>query len=100
MGIYLYHCVPDGSCIMTCREHTLAGYSAGFGLSLVLTASAYSIVTQKVFTGGWLIGSIITLAILQVLGQLFFFLHLGHETKPRWKLVVLLFMLLVLGIVV
>lgn len=75
-------------------------YVIGFVLSLLLTASAYGAVTEQWFTGAALIGLIVVLAVVQVLVQLFFFLHLGHETKPRWKLVVFGFMLLVLGIVV
>jgi cytochrome o ubiquinol oxidase operon protein cyoD len=47
-----------------------------------------------------LVTVIIALAIAQVLVQLFFFLHLGKETRPRWKLAVLLTMLIVLGILV
>lgn len=82
------------------RANQLAQYIIGFVLSLSLTACAYVAVTQKLFDGRGLIALIIGLAVLQVLVQLFFFLHLGHETKPRWKMVVLLFMLIVLGIVV
>lgn len=78
----------------------MAQYTVGFILSLLLTGTAYLVVMKHLFDGGMLIAVIITLAILQVLVQLVFFLHLGQETKPRWKLVVLLFMLLVLGIVV
>jgi len=78
----------------------MAQYITGFILSIVLTAAAYLAVTEDWFTGGMLIAFIILLAVVQVLVQLFFFLHLGRETKPRWKLVVLGFMLLVLGIVV
>lgn len=79
---------------------SLYSYVIGFILSLILTGVAYIIVTKHIFTGNELVTAIIALAIAQVLTQLFFFLHLGRETKPRWKLVVLLFMLLVLGILV
>lgn len=82
------------------KDHTLALYVSGFILSLILTDAAYLAVTEQLFSGSVLMWIIIGLAILQVLVQLYFFLHLGRETKPRWKLVVLLFMLLVLFIVV
>ena len=75
-------------------------YSSGFILSLILTVIAYMAVTQHSLPGGALVAAIIGLAIAQVLVQLFFFLHLGQETMPRWKLAVLLFMLLILGILV
>lgn len=82
------------------HERTLRNYVIGFILSLLLTSAAYVAVTSELFIGGVLIAVIVGLAITQVLVQLFFFLHLGHETKPRWKLVTLLFMLVVLFILV
>lgn len=85
---------------MDSNKCTLINYVIGFILSLLLTGTAYLAVTNQLFAGGMLITVIIGLAIAQVLVQLFFFLHLGHETKPRWKLVTLLFMLVVLFILV
>lgn len=81
-------------------DNTLFLYVAGFILSLIFTDVAYIAVTEQLFTGTMLVTIIVALAIAQVLVQLYFFLHLGHEARPRWKLIVLLFMLLVLGIVV
>lgn len=78
----------------------LINYIIGFVLSILFTLAAYFAVTQHSFTGAMLATVIIGLAIAQVLVQLFFFLHLGSETKPRWKLAVLLTMLVVLGILV
>lgn len=75
-------------------------YISGFVLSLLLTFGAYLAVTHHAFAGGALIAVIVALAVAQALVQLFFFLHLGNEMRPRWKLVVLLFMLLVLAILV
>lgn len=79
---------------------TLTSYSIGFVLSLVLTGAAYVIVTNQLLSGFSMMAAIAVLAFAQVLVQLFFFLHLGRETKPRLKLLVFLFMLLVLTIVV
>jgi cytochrome o ubiquinol oxidase operon protein cyoD len=81
-------------------SRSLTMYVSGFILSLLLTGGAYLAVTQHISTGGMLIAVIVGLAIAQVLVQLYFFLHLGEETKPRWKLAVLLSMLGVLGILV
>ena len=81
-------------------QGSLASYINGFALSLLLTCGAYLAATQHSFIGNLLNTVIIGLAIAQVLVQLFFFLHLGSETRPRWKLAVLLFMLVVLGILV
>ena len=104
MGVYLHNRIPDGGCVMnrsvTHKQGSLALYVTGYLLSLLLTIGAYIVVTQHRLVHSALIVSIIGLAIAQVLVQLFFFLHLGQETKPRWKLAVLLFMLLILGILV
>lgn len=81
-------------------KRSLTMYVSGFVLSLLLTGAAYVAVTQKLWNAGLVIGVIIALAIAQVLVQLYFFLHLGEETKPRWKLTVLISMLGILGILV
>ncbi len=81
-------------------------YSLGFFLSVVLTLAAYFLVQGYLRSGGtaftrdFLIGAIVGLAVLQFFVQIFFFLHLGRETKPRWKLLVLFFMILVILILV
>jgi cytochrome o ubiquinol oxidase operon protein cyoD len=84
------------------REYgTLKSYASGFILSIVLTITAYLLVTHHTYSDRHTILVIIVgLALLQFIGQLLFFLHLGKETKPRWKLFVLLFMLLVVFILV
>ena len=75
-------------------------YVIGFVTSVILTIAAYVLVTQHLIAGWILIGVISALAIVQCLVQLFVFLHLKDEEKPRWKLGVMLFMLLVLCIIV
>jgi cytochrome o ubiquinol oxidase operon protein cyoD len=75
-------------------------YSAGFGLSVILTLLAFWVVSAKLYTPAFTVGIIVTLAIIQLFVQLLFFLHLGDETKPRWRLTTLGFGLLVVVIVV
>jgi cytochrome o ubiquinol oxidase subunit IV len=81
-------------------------YIAGFVLSVALTLTAYTFVYMHVhsehemFTHPLLRGLTDTLAIAQFFAQIYFFLHLGRETKPRWKLLVLSFMVLVVMIIV
>lgn len=79
---------------------SVASYSVGFMLSIVLTLLAYGIVV-----GDWLNGTaaMLTLgglALVQLLVQLLLFLHLGRETKPRWNLLIFLFMFTVVLIIV
>src|SRR4051812_11405163 len=82
------------------EQGTLRAYITGFTLSIALTITAYTLVVRHELSHQALIGGVAGLAVAQFLVQLVFFLHLGKETKPRWKLVVFLFMLGVIGIVV
>ena len=79
---------------------TYGSYSLGFGLSVLLTVAAYVLVTHHVLAGWQLIGAVTLLAALQLLTQLWFFLHLGRGSKSKWNLVIFLFMLMVVGILV
>lgn len=74
-------------------------YIVGFLLSLGLTLAAYYLVTSHNYFGWGLMAGVAALAIVQCIVQLVFFLHLGVQ-KPRWRLGVFLFMLLVLLIIV
>ncbi len=87
-------------------QATLDLYISGFVLSLLFTFSAFGLVEyhiqshHTVFSHPFLIGATVILAMAQFFAQMYFFLHLGRETKPRWKLLVLFFMILVVLIVV
>lgn len=91
------------------HEHdqaTLGLYVSGFILSLAFTLSSFALVEEHVhsmhtvFTHPFLIGATMILALAQFFAQLYYFLHLGRETKPRWKLLVLGFMIIVVLIIV
>lgn len=75
-------------------------YVIGFVLSIILTLVAYILVVNHVMSGAGLVAVIVGLAIIQLFVQLFFFLHLGEESKPRWNLMSLLFAAMVVIIVV
>lgn len=79
-------------------------YSIGFLSSVALTIFAYAIVVNDVFKNMWspaIIALLLSsLAILQLVVQLLFFLHLGEEAKPRWKLMSFIFAFIILGIIV
>lgn len=79
---------------------TLRLYVTGFVLSISLTLAAYLMVTQHTMSKGLLIAAIVVLAFVQFLVQLVFFLHLGAEARPRWKLSVFGFMALIVLILV
>lgn len=79
---------------------TLAMYISGFLLSVLMTVFAYTVVVRHAFTGDSLIFVLLGLAVLQFFAQLYFFLHVGSETKPRYKLLLLWLMLLIVIVVV
>lgn len=62
-------------------------YVLGFVLSLVFTAIPYYLVVNKSVAGFSLLIIIIAIAVLQMLVQLFFFLHLGRGPKPLYNVV-------------
>jgi cytochrome o ubiquinol oxidase operon protein cyoD len=76
---------------------TLGTYVTGFVLSLLLTGTAYGLVwdhvhsRHEVFSHHFLMAAVLGLAVLQLLVQLVFFLHMSRESKPRWNVLVLLF---------
>jgi len=79
---------------------SLTTYVTGFSLSLVLTLIAYMAVSRQLLSKDILVGTIIILAVAQLVVQMVFFLHLGSESKPRWNITAFLFMLMVLSILV
>ncbi len=72
----------------------------GFVLSLILTLSAYRIVTHYHLTHWILTLTIFGIAISQALLQLVFFLHVGMESKPHWSTITFLFTALVIFLVI
>lgn len=84
----------------------LANYIAGFLLSLLLTFAAawfawqYSLSYKPWFGPEVVYGVLVALAVLQLLVQLYFFLHLGDEKKPRWNSMALYFAVMVVAILV
>jgi cytochrome o ubiquinol oxidase subunit IV len=75
-------------------------YIIGFVSSVATTLIAYALVVNRVWPTGVLIIVIAALAVVQLAIQLIFFLHLGEEKGPRWKLVTFSFALIVVGILV
>lgn len=82
------------------NSRKLTTYATGFVFSVILTLVAYYAVTQHAFSHTVLIAYIIGLALIQFVVQLLFFLHLGEDVKPRYKVLVFSFMVLVVAILV
>jgi cytochrome o ubiquinol oxidase subunit IV len=72
----------------TKNEHgTTQSYVIGFILSIVFTLIPYYLVVNKTVTGNALAVTILGFAVLQMLIQIFFFLHLGRGPKPLYNVV-------------
>ena len=84
------------------EEHplSLTKYIIGFIGSVAVTMAAYLLVTRGGVSRDVTIGIISTLAVVQFIVQMVFFLHVADERKPRFKLMVMGLMLLVVLIVV
>lgn len=78
---------------------TVVKYFTGYVLSLLLTVTAYGLVVYG-STSPWIILALVVMAVVQMAIQLLFFLHLGDEVRPRYKLMSFSFMAGVLIIIV
>jgi cytochrome o ubiquinol oxidase operon protein cyoD len=68
------------------QEHgTMSSYVIGFVLSLVFTIIPYFLVVNQTVTGTVLQVTILGFAVLQMIIQITFFLHLGRGPKPNWN---------------
>lgn len=74
---------------------SLKSYVIGFALSLILTAIPLIIVLNDVLEGTSAKVVLLVSAVLQFVVQLFYFMHLKEEGKPRWNL-----MVLILGLII
>lgn len=76
---------------------TTRSYITGFILSLLLTFVPYYMVVNKAAVGNSLVAVILGSAVLQMLVQILFFLHLGRGPKPFYNVV---FFFATVGIVI
>lgn len=72
----------------------------GFFVSLICTLAAYFIVSKQVMSTSFAMPLVAVLGLLQTLFQVVFFFHIGKESKPRWNLLMFLFMALVVFLIV
>lgn len=68
---------------------TISAYIIGFILALALTGIAFWLVMAEIVNGYVVVGLLLSLAVVQTIVQLAFFLHLGREEKPRWNAIFL-----------
>lgn len=77
-----------------------SAYAIGLIASFILTCTSFYLVMVRPVANHIIIGAIITLAVIQAIFQVLFFLHVGKEDKPRWETLLFFFMVLVVLIIV
>lgn len=86
---------------MQTRWHgTLKSYWIGFIFCVLLTITSFVLVSFNLLSGYTLVGTLISLALVQAIIQSLFFLHVGQEGKPYWETIFFGLMLFILAIVV
>lgn len=78
---------------------SVRSYSIGFGLAIILTLTAYLAVVCGWFSQMSAIAIIAVLAVVQLVVQLIFFLHLGRD-KVKWKAAAFYTMFIILLLIV
>ena len=79
---------------------TYQSYIIGFLLSAILTVIPFWLVMEPSFSRFHIMVSIIFLAVVQLLVQLHYFLHLNKSPKQRWNLVSLIYTVILVVFVV
>jgi cytochrome o ubiquinol oxidase operon protein cyoD len=81
-------------------------YVVGFALSLLCTLLAFGLVYEHISTASAaafspaLVTVVVVLAVMQLISQLIFFLHLGKSSGARWNVTVFGFAVVTVVIVV
>ena len=75
-------------------------YVVGFLLSVLLTGTAFFLAMNHSVSDTLVLVAIVSLALLQLVVQLQFFIHLEHESGTKWNALIFWFMALVVFIVV
>lgn len=74
--------------------------TTGFVISLLLTLASFGMVMSGKFPTSVTLAVIVALAILQLIAQMHFFLHLDSSPSQRWNVMVLLYTLFIIVFVV
>jgi cytochrome o ubiquinol oxidase subunit IV len=77
-----------------------ASYLGGFGLSVLLTAAAFTAVWLRPFSTRAIFECIVVAALVQMVVHLTLFLHLNRSSTQRWNVVVLGFAALIVVILI
>ena len=79
---------------------TYKSYFVGLTISIILTLASYFAVTLKTFPVNTTYSILAVLAVVQILIQVVYFLHIGSEKGTRWNLISFVFSLIMIFIIV
>ena len=82
------------------ERKTMESYVIGFVLSLIFTFFPYYMVVNQIVTGTALLVTILGFAVIQMIVQIVFFLHLGRGPKPFYNIVFFAFTIVAILVVV
>jgi cytochrome o ubiquinol oxidase subunit IV len=77
-----------------------AAYLRGFILSVLLTAAAFAFALSGILSVAGAMIAISTLAVVQILVHLFYFLHMNASSEQRWNVMAFAFTVVIVAIVV
>lgn len=82
------------------RRHDTQQYIIGFAGAALLTVLAYLSVKLHWYDTGTTAAFILLLAVVQFVVQVYYFLHLRGEAKPRWRNMTFIYALVMMLVVV
>lgn len=77
-------------------KHIYRHYAVGYGVSLMLTIIA----AWSVMSGEAQVYVLVGLAVIQIVVQALYFLHLGRDDRPQWRSVAFVTMVMVVIFIV
>lgn len=77
-------------------QGSFKSYAIGFVCSIILTALAYGLVLSGLLPQSTTVGTILVLAVAQILVHLHYFLHLDGSSAARWNLLAIIFTVLIM----
>jgi cytochrome o ubiquinol oxidase operon protein cyoD len=82
------------------RDHgSMKSYTIGFVLSAILTAIPFWLVmTNALDNKNWTIAIIVTMAVVQIVVHMIYFLHMNTTSDSGWTMMALIFTLIVVVI--
>ncbi|MBS0968262.1 cytochrome o ubiquinol oxidase subunit IV [Chimaeribacter arupi] len=79
---------------------SVKSYLIGFVLSVILTIIPFWMVMNGTASHATIIGTVVAMAVIQIVVHLVYFLHMNTSSEERWNLVAFLFTVMIILIVV